>query len=250
MAARTTTWASRSPWASHLMTSAMKPGDFVSIGPVVDDAAIDARNADGAGAPEPGALVLLEEARVEMKVEDHTVQPDERGVDRHDADVIHRLCVTGDSHAVLVFRIRNFLSADDRDCLILSQAEAFDRRRTLHRSGLDESAQRPKPRGWRAHPATQCTARLVQSIELARQLPRERGGRVEHTPIVVDFSTNRKCGYQIHESRQKPRARGAHGHLSTIPLRNRREPRGDERGSFPQRSRRLTQIRHLRRYRS
>jgi hypothetical protein len=60
-----------------------------------------------------------EGARVEMTVEDHAVQPDECRVDRHDPDVIHRPCVTGDRHAVLVFRIRDLLSADDRDRLIL-----------------------------------------------------------------------------------------------------------------------------------
>jgi hypothetical protein len=82
---------------------------------LIDDATAPAADADRAAAPSTGALVALEEAGVEMQIQDDPVVPAEAGIARHHTDVVDRARIAGDRLTTFVVEHRRFLARYDRD---------------------------------------------------------------------------------------------------------------------------------------
>src|SRR6058998_3670231 len=80
-------------------------GNFVRSGCPVDEVTIPSRDADRAGPPQARALVSLEVASVEVKIENDPVEPSEDWITGHDADVVHSSGVAGHGHAIFVLRV-------------------------------------------------------------------------------------------------------------------------------------------------
>ena len=134
---------------------------------LVDQPPIVACNPDRTGTPQTGVRLTLEVARVEVQVKQNPVQPAERRIAGHDADVIHRESITGDRRAIEVLRIGPLGSADERDRFRLRYVKALDRRRALDRCGTSETAQGAHP--WSGTPHLVAEP-LTQAVELAETL--------------------------------------------------------------------------------
>ncbi len=78
-----------------------------------------------------GLLILLEVARIEVEIEHDTIHPPERGITGHDANVIHRPCVAGERHPVLIGWVGRLVAARYGERLILGHMESLDPDRAL-----------------------------------------------------------------------------------------------------------------------
>jgi hypothetical protein len=138
-------------------------GDFHGVRPAVHDPAVAAGDADLHVAPPARALVALEATCVEVQVEDDAVEPAERRVVSHYADVVHRPRVARDGHPVLVAGVCRLRSAHDCERLVVGDVEALDRRRALDRDRLRETPNRSDPcRRWLRDPAAESAVQIVE----------------------------------------------------------------------------------------
>jgi hypothetical protein len=97
-------------------------------------------NEDRPCAPEARRLVALEQAGVEVKIQDDAVQPAKLRVEGHRPDVVHRACVRRNCHAVGVIRVWLMCPVYEGGCLTMRNREPLDRDRTLDGVGPDLAA--------------------------------------------------------------------------------------------------------------
>lgn len=115
-----------------------------------------------------------------MQIEDHPVDPPEGGIAGHHADVIHRVGVAGDGHAVLVVWIGPLGTAHQRERISLRGSEALDRRRALNRRRSHQATERSQPPPRAPNCSAELRSELVELVEACPDRGRWKRRRVEH----------------------------------------------------------------------
>jgi hypothetical protein len=121
-------------------------GDVRAVGAHVGGRwACRVRDIDRTGSPEARGSIALEEAGVEVQVEDDAIGPAKAWVDRHRANVVHSSGIAGHGHLTIVLRVRQRVSRHDCRRVRVAHGVALNGDGTLDGAGADLSPELAEP---------------------------------------------------------------------------------------------------------